>query len=196
MSFTNIFTSYLYQNKLNLNLNDIKNHILKTHKGNKVGTQRSNYGGWRSQTFTNVQKEVKPLFQTLDKFAPIIKKKLNYKNDIKLINYWYNINSFGSCNTPHTHIGFEALVSGVFYVSTFKDSGDIVFMNHDRLLPILYDKKVSEYNEYTSSTWFITPENNLSIFFPSNLIHYVQPNLNKNEKRICISFNYGNINTN
>ena len=196
MSFTNIFTSYLYQDKLNLNLTNIKNHILKTHKDNTAGTQRSNNGGWRSKTFTSVKKEVKPLFEMLNKTSNLIKKRLNYKDNIELINYWYNINSFGDYNSPHHHTGYGTLLSGVFYVDTFKNSGNIVFINNDNLLSILYDKKVKEYNEYTSSTWFVTPENNLSIFFPSNLIHYVQPNLNKKEKRMCISFNYGNINTN
>ena len=76
MNFTNIFSSYLYQDKLNLNLKDIKNHILKTHKDNKVGTQRSNNGGWRSKTFTGVKKEVKPLFEILNKTSNLIKKKI------------------------------------------------------------------------------------------------------------------------
>ena len=50
MSFENIFTEYLYTKKLNINLKDLKNHILQTKKtcpGNKI----SNVGGWQSQNF-------------------------------------------------------------------------------------------------------------------------------------------------
>lgn len=191
MSFENIFSSYLYHQTLNLNLNSIKKHILKTYQDNNVGTQRSNYGGWRSPTFTTVNDTLTPLFQELNKIIKKIKKKITYQQELGLINYWYNVNSLGSSNNPHTHIGSNSLVSGVFYVSTFKDSGNIVFMNNDRTLPLLYDKNITTYNEYSSSTWFVVPKNNLAVFFPSNLLHYVQPNLNKNEKRISISFNYG-----
>ena len=191
MSFTNIFTSFLYDKKLNLNIDKIKNHIIQTHKKDKVGFTISNYGGWRSKTFVKTNPTVVPLFKELNEMVNKIKKQLKYKYNLKLINYWYNINSLGSSNSPHTHIGVGALLSGVFYVNTVKDGGRIVFMNSDNSNPVLYDNKIETYNEYNSSTWFVKPENNLAVIFPANLLHYVQPNLNKKEKRVSISFNYG-----
>ena len=55
----------------------------------------------------------------------------------------------------------------------------------------MYDKNINKYNEYNSSIWSIDPKENLLVLFPSNMEHFVEPNLNKNNERISISFNYG-----
>ena len=51
-------------------------------------------------------------------------------------------------------------------------------------------KNVERYNQYTSEVYSYVPEENLCLLFPSDVIHYVEPNINKKE-RISISFNYG-----
>ena len=45
------------------------------------------------------------------------------------------------------------------------------------------------WNPYNSATWKIPPTNNTLLLFPSWLNHTVDPNMNKKEKRISISFN-------
>ena len=55
----------------------------------------------------------------------------------------------------------------------------------------MYDDRVNSYNPYTSSTFYIEPQENLCAVFPSDLKHYVEPNLNKKEARTSISFDYG-----
>ena len=47
----------------------------------------------------------------------------------------------------------------------------------------------SDYNNYNSGTWWLPSEENNLYLFPSWLKHRVEPNLNKNENRISISFN-------
>ena len=191
MSFENIFTDYLYTKKLNINLKDLKNHILQTKKtqpGNKI----SNVGGWQSQNFHLVHTKTEPLFDALDNEVKKIKKKLNYSSDLKLLSYWYNINSRNSYNTPHRHVGPKSnqVVSGVFYVQTFPDCGKIVFRRNDPLHDLLYAKQIEKYNSYNSSIWRKIPEDNLCVLFPPSLEHFVEPNL-IDKNRISMSFNYG-----
>ena len=49
---------------------------------------------------------------------------------------------------------------------------------------------LKRYNKYNSAEYFVKPTENFCILFPSYLPHYVEPNLNK-QNRISISFNYG-----
>ena len=191
--FSSIFSSYLYTNHIECNLNDIKNHILQVQKEDKKGVVVSNKGGWQSKSFFKVNKVVKKLFDTIDLLNQDIKKNINIPRKLKLESYWYNINSLSDFNEPHYHLNLKtnsSLISGVFYVSTFKNSGNLIFLNDSHTTGLLYDKKIDNYNLYTSSNWKIEPKNNLCVLFPSNLLHYVEPNLLK-EKRISMSFNYG-----
>ena len=192
MSFVNIFSTYLYIKKCNINLPSLSNHIIKTKKIDKKGRKISNYGGWQSKNFTEINSYTKPLFNILNIAVEEIKNKIEYRHNLKLHNYWYNINHQDSFNIPHFHVGMHnnTVVSGVFYIETPKDCGQIVFTRNDQLVNIMYEERTNKYNEYNSSTWTVSPVKNLCVLFPANLEHFVEPNLNKN-KRISISFNYG-----
>ena len=146
----------------------------------------SNYGGWQSQPFLTIDKKFKSLFDNINISVKKVEKNLNLKKELFLKNYWCNVNGLGSFNRPHEHP--DCVVSGVYYVSIPKNSGSIVFLNKD--LDAFYQNNIKTYNEYNSSSWTISPEENKCILFPSHLTHYVEPNLNKKE-RISISFNYG-----
>ena len=191
--FTNIFSYYLYIKLLNINLSLLSKHIIKTKERDKKGRILSNEGGGQSKNFTKSNSYTHPLFDILNTQVEEIKNKINYQHSLNLQDYWYNINYQDSFNIPHFHIGrrLETIVSGVFYIETPKDCGQIVFNRQDQVLGLMYDEKsVTKYNEYNSSVWGVTPQENLCILFPANLEHFVRPNLNK-ERRISISFNYG-----
>ena len=189
----NIFSSYLYRKLLDQDLKPIYKHINQTQKKDKVGRTITNYGGWQSKSFSKINSSVKPLFTSIDLIIEEIRKKLDYKYKLKLNSYWYNINSFASFNRPHRHIGpaWSTVASGVFYIKCPSKSGNIMLKTPNPLTASLYDNKINIYNSYTSSTFFIEPEKNLCVVFPSDLEHYVEPNLNKKEERISISFDYG-----
>ena len=190
--FKNIFTSYLYTNNCNIDLLPIYNHIIEIKKKDKEGKVVSNWGGWKSKRFNKVNSYTQPLFKILDKTVREIKKKVDCNYDFKLLEYWYNINKEFSFNMPHMHVSSGgSIVSGVFYVKTPKHCGKIVFRRNDPLITIMYDENINKYNEYNSSIWSIDPKENLLVLFPSNMEHFVEPNLNKNNERISISFNYG-----
>jgi uncharacterized protein (TIGR02466 family) len=180
----NIFSSYIYEQLFSLNIEKIKKEILNLRSEDK-GKIVSNHGGWQSQNFKIVNKNFESLFNNINLSVKEIEKNLGLKNKLSLQNYWCNINYLGSFNMPHEHHG--ATISGVYYVNTPKNSGNIVFMNKN--LDPFY-QKINVYNEYNSSTFKVEAKENLCILFPSYLKHYVEPNLNKKE-RISISFNYG-----
>ena len=191
--FSSIFSSYLYQKDLNLDLKSIHKHISQTQKKDKSGVMISTEGGWQCQQFKEINNSVKPLFNSLNTAVNEIKNKIGYRHNLKLQRYWYNINYQDSFNMPHTHIGvqLETVVSGVFYVESPKNCGHLIFKRNDPLLSLIYHReRVTNYNEYNSSSWVIIPVKNLGVLFPAYLEHYVEPNLNKG-KRISISFNYG-----
>ena len=62
MTFTNIFSTYLYIKKCNINLSSLSNHINKTKKIDKKGKQISNYGGWQSKNFGETNSYTKSKF--------------------------------------------------------------------------------------------------------------------------------------
>ena len=169
---------------LNLDIKKIKQDILKLKSKDK-GRTVSNYGGWQSKAFYDVDKNLKSLFNKINVIVESIEKKLCLSYKIKLGNYWHNVNGFGSFNRPHDHP--KSVISGVYYISVPKNSGKIVFRQNN--LNFL-SGEVLEYNLYNSTTWHVPPQENLCVLFPSHLLHYVEPNLNKKE-RISISFNYG-----
>jgi uncharacterized protein (TIGR02466 family) len=175
------------------NFNDITKTIKNYQKKNQ-GVNVSNIGGWQSQADTKlVDKNLKNIFVEINKGVDLLIKKLNIKENLYLKNYWFNVNNFGSSNSVHHHLHVKSLniISGVFYVNCPKDSGEIIFLNPNKMTSTIFDDSVvSKYDNFNSSQWNFKPKNGLFILFPSYLEHFVQPNLS-NEDRISIAFNYG-----
>ncbi len=59
----------------------------------------------------------------------------------------------------------------------------------DSLQCIWPDYKIEKFNVYNSLWRKVPPIKNNLIIFPAFLNHFVSPNMNKNKKRISISFN-------
>jgi len=182
----NIFSSYLHTVFFDLDVKNIKKEILNIKLKDK-GRIVSNCGGWQSSSFKKINKNLKGLFDNINISVKEVEKNLGLEKELSLDNYWYNINYLSSFNRPHSHVG--GVLSGVYYVSVPKNSGNLMFEQKTLSKDVTY-RNVKNYNEYNSSTWKCVPEENLCILFPSYLSHYVEPNLNKKE-RISISFNYG-----
>tara|TARA_R100001443_G_scaffold89306_1_gene95795 strand:+ start:53 stop:610 length:558 start_codon:yes stop_codon:yes gene_type:complete len=181
-----IFSSYVKEDFFTLDTKKIKKEILNMKIKNK-GKIISNYGGWQSKNFLKINQNFKDLFNQINLSVKEVEKNLGLEKKLFLNYYWCNINSLSCFNRPHNHLG--AVISGVYYVSTPKNSGNLIFENYDSNKHITY-KFVKNYNEYNSTKWTILPKENLCVLFPSYLFHYVEPNLNKKE-RVSISFNYG-----
>jgi uncharacterized protein (TIGR02466 family) len=177
-------------NKLKLDTKKIETFCTNLKLKDK-GRTISNIGGWQSDDL-NLNKKIiklKELLVDITKHGDLFVNSLKIKNKdkIKIHNLWININEYKDYNISHKHPG--SLISGVYYVKTPKDCGNIIFEHPSEILTCEWRKEYSEYNNYNSQTWWLPSEENYLYLFPSWLKHRVEPNLNKNENRISISFN-------
>jgi len=88
----------------------------------------------------------------------------------------------------HNHS--NCFYSGIFYLNTDKDCGDLVFNNFNVKG---FSVKPTEYNDYNSPLYRIKPQNKLLIFFPSHLAHRIALNTS-NIIRYSIAFNFIPVN--
>ena len=103
------------------------------------------------KNFVEANSYTKPLFNILNTAVEEIKNKIEHRHNLKLHNYWYNINYEDSFNLPHFHLAASCMnivVSGVFYIETPKDCGKIVFKRNDQLISLMYEERANRYNEY------------------------------------------------
>jgi len=105
---------------------------------------------------------------------------------VQLYNTWININPPKTYIDSHTHD--NALFSGVYYIKTPENCGNIVFKRMDNaryFMPIL-----SGPNSFLSTRSEVRSKEGLLLIFPAWLHHQVLLN-NSKEDRISMSFNFG-----
>ena len=182
----NLFATPIYKKKLNLNLKELEDYCYHNQK-TCFGRRISNHKGWQSLplkrdlTLSSFYIE---LLNTLNDY----KEMVGAKGHIILNDVWININSNGCSNIAHIHT--DCFMSGVFYVKTPKDCGDLYFENSNSVSYEWREKYFNDYrsNLYCNDTWKIEPQANNIIVFPSWTKHGVYTN-NSNTDRISISFN-------
>jgi len=176
-------------NKLNIDNNDLIKYCYKI----KESTQSrfvSNEGGWQSDDLNLQDTELQPFIEELKNNIISYINQCGFKKDLKykLVNMWININGYKDYNRPHIHPG--CLFSGVYYLKTPENCGDIVFKHSANSLQ--YDWKKDLLKEVMSNNcndWFLPVQKGKMFIFPSWLYHYVMPNLNEKEDRISLAFN-------
>lgn len=186
----NIFITPIWKTKLEMNIESLVDYCLHMANNTKgVFPNLSNVGGYQSNPIGDEHSEIVKLKQTVMTEASQFAKQLEFKGELNLDNMWINCNGYKDFNLPHKHP--HSLLSGVFYVNTPKDCGDLVFHNPaGPFMDYTFNKThVENYNQVTSSTFKEKAIVNTLFLFPSWLEHRVEPNLNKNIARISISFN-------
>ena len=134
-------------------------------------------GRWENQYIDlDLIPEIKPVFLMACKFGKsIVNKSLvipHKQLGFPYNEFWFNISNPGDSTGWHDHKE-NAKISGVFYISVPKKSGNIIFRKNDKNR----DEK-----------WFVKPKDGMMILFPSKLEHCVE--INKScDIRISLSFN-------
>jgi len=103
---------------------------------------------------------------------------------------WFNINLYKDSNVSHGHFGDD--ISGVYYIKTPNECGNIIFEHPIKDIYDYYHLDVEnrvEVNTYNARTWWFPSEVKMLYLFPSWLNHSVEINKNKTEERISIAFN-------
>jgi uncharacterized protein (TIGR02466 family) len=183
-------TSIYYTNVSNETYKNYFIDKLKKCMEEKKEVVKSNVEGFQTPTFNldiNSNNEIEkklindlilhPCVNFLQQFKIIKKFQLNN------LNYWVNKNFKGSSNKPHSH-GYDC-ISGVYYLNTPKNSGDLVFLDISKLNCNNF-KFIDDANFF--SEFVIKPKEYDLILFFSETIHYVRSN-NSDQDRISMAFN-------
>ena len=112
------------------------------------------------------------------------------KIDFYLQNSW--VNKHNNKDWAQSHFHHNSLISGVYYLQTFEDSGDITFFKPNGYTNMFHssiDIKFNKNESYNSDNYTIKPTNGMILLFPSHLYHSVGKNLNEND-RYSLAFNF------
>ena len=187
MSIHDIFKVPVYSTQLDLDIKKIQ-LLCNEHHQNNQGNFVSNIGGYQSYSLMYYPTDLRPLIDEIESHSNKFSEEFLSTKQV-LSNIWININRYKDSNKSHFHAGAD--ISGVYYVKTPDDCGKIAF-EHPAIdvLDYYYSPEPSkEFNEYNSQIWWKPAVENRLYLFPSWLKHHVEPNLNKTEERVSISFN-------
>lgn len=184
MNIENIFPTYLVWDVLDLDLDKLVGYAYRI-KNTDSGRVVSNVGGWQSGYLNFDTPELHGLAEAIKKMTLAVDANYKMNERYYLDGLWININNNCDFNAPHIHP--KAALSGVFYVKTPKDCGDLVFINPNKHLEHFDGEFVNAKNHTFTWASYTAKENYLYMFSPW-LEHYVQPN-RSNEDRISFAFN-------
>ena len=156
-----------------INLLDIANFAYRWREISP-GKVVSNRGGWQSENYLRHFHKC----DELDKLITCINKKFRWHR-VLIDELWFNINQANSHNVTHDHLG--AKYSGVVYLNSTEQMGNIVFVKNTKLHHMSSD----EIDMYTSEYPSVTGK---MYVFPASVPHYVKINSTLND-RVSLSFN-------
>ena len=182
-----IFKIGVYYCDLDIDTESYVNYCYYTHK-NEKGRTISNEGGYQSFDKNTDNKLIQNLIHDIKPHVNDYAKKLTDVS-VNFSNLWVNINGYRDSNIPHNHP--KSLISGALYLQAPKDCGDIVFYHpSNALIEGYFGNDIEPTNEYRYLSYYYPARVNRMYLFPSWLTHSVEPNKNKKDKRISMSFNF------
>ena len=191
MAIQEIFSVPIYKIKLDLNVKELQAFCQwKSIDEYESGRVVSNRGGYHSNDLSLDDVTLQPLIEEIKTHSSKFAKTFISKNKQILNNIWFNINLYKDSNISHNHAGDD--ISGVYYIKTPNECGNIIFEHPAQDLFDYYFLNVEnpeEVNTYNARTWWMPSEVNMLYLFPAWLNHSVELNKNKTEERISISFN-------
>lgn len=164
----------------------LKKEIYEVKEKDSESAKKSNFGGWQSKDILidTCGKEINKVVNILTSAANDTSKLYSVDWDMRLVNFWANINKYKDSNLPHNHP--SSIMSGCYYVECNQDSGKIVFERPDMQEDYMGSSTKSN---YTFGTYSFQPKPGDFVIFPSYLRHYVEQNIS-NEERISLAFNW------
>jgi len=178
----NLFSKVVLMDRLNLSINDLQ-QLNQKAKNEKYVDVEETYSTKISKSLyvldslNNIKKII------LDKFLNINNTYFKYDNDFKITTSWFTKSIKNNIGDYHNH--GNNFYSGIYYIDVDDDTGDIEFSD---FTPSSFTLDTKEFNIDNSKSWRVKPENDLIIFFPSEMYHKIH--LNKSEKnRYSLAFN-------
>ena len=192
MIFETIFTNFIAYDNVELDNRSIIDYCNSKQREDEKGRILSNVGGWQSndQHIGNTtHPEILKLTSIVEKRFRNLGNKLEFNGpeNIKISNFWININKQSDQNNPHDHP--DTIFVAVYYAKVPENSGNIILKTPvNKYDHFIKHEQIKKYNTYNSSIYTYNPTVGKLVMFPAWLIHYVEPN-QKEEERISIAFN-------
>ena len=181
------FPTLIYANDVELDNRFFEKEIIEWSKRDE-GVKKTNVNGWHSKTNMSEMPQFKPLVDELFKMQRQVFKEEWLDREPVLGNMWANINYQGGYNKAHIHP--NATYSGVYYVKSLPNSGNLVC--NDPRPGIQTHMPVRVKGTPPKHLWrevHLEPKEGRIIMFPAWLWHCVEPN-QSNDIRISVSFNF------
>ena len=182
------FPTNIYAKDVQLDNNLLTQQIMNWSKVDE-GVKKTNMNGWHSPTTMHQKEEYTPLIKELYNMMHEVWKEEWLDRKPFLGNMWANINyKDGSYNKPHLHP--NSLFSGVYYVKSHLDSGNLTCYDPRPGIQTTMPSRVK--GRPPKDLWreaHIAPYTGRIIMFPAWLWHAVENN-NSNDTRISVSFNF------
>lgn len=181
-----------------INNAEVLNAIYELHARDPKGIVRSNHeslGGWHSANNLHLNEAFRPVVDAVHTLAEHVSLTLGYDPELSLCiqSMWSIINPPGSLNKSHIHP--HSLWSGVYYVQTPDNCGNIEFTD-PRTEHVMNEPAYRTDQQRPKPCWNkvrYAPSAGKLLLFPSWLYHSTQPNLSESQgcsgDRIIISFN-------
>jgi uncharacterized protein (TIGR02466 family) len=182
--FTPLFTDGVWNTTFN---SDLKEYCYNIREKDNGVIKTNSAMGYHTNGLNLTDPEIQPLKSHIEQSVKNYSQFISVNCKHKVCDMWINISGHKDYLSEHIHA--RTLFSGVYYVHTPKNCGDIEFIRHSHDY-MLYDWKdvQNKYNTYNSARWTLPAEKNRCYIFPSLMKHSVTPNMNQDD-RIAISFN-------
>ena len=182
-----LFPTPLWQ----VQIKGVDNEALKEYaynlRDNTEGVIISNRGGWHSKEILEpIPDSLNNLFSNFQGFVNDYCAQITGLNQLRLGNFWVNINSKYDYNRTHDHQ--NSILSGVYYVDAEGDDvGAFVAERDDTAEFFLGSYK--NITQFTGTSFSIIPLTGFAFLMPSWVKHSVDANL-EDRDRISLAVNF------
>jgi uncharacterized protein (TIGR02466 family) len=184
-----LFSKPVYVKKLDIDCKKIKKLIQDDFE--KSGSKEELSNNVDNITLSSISKKILDTSKTrylkkiLSKELEIYTKDiLKYTNDFRITTSWFTKSTPSQQSNYHSH--GNSMFSGVLYIQTPENSGDISFFNYRN--SSMFNLIPTDYNVYNSEEFHFKLEPGLIIIFPSEVHHKILKN-NSYEQRFSLAFN-------
>jgi|TARA_R110000787_G_scaffold34615_1_gene89455 uncharacterized protein (TIGR02466 family) len=180
-SVTNpLFGKGIYSNTLDINTKNIVSMIDTARKPCQVEVINSG----KKSLYVLEEDKFKFLKDIiLKEFYSYAYDEMKYINKFEITTSWFTQVDKNESSQFHNHS--NCFISGVLYLQTLPNCGDIVFQDFNNTRFAL---QTYENNILNSKQWMYTPNEGLILFFPSEVYHKVEENKSKHT-RYSLAFN-------
>ena len=175
-----LFPTPLWQVQIKGVDNDAIKKYVYNLRDTTEGVVISNRGGWHSKDILEpIPEALENLFSNFQSFVNQYCAQITGLNQLKIGNFWFNINSKYDYNRTHDHQ--NSILSAVYYIDAEGDNiGSFVAERDDSAEFFLGTYK--NISPFTSTSFSIIPLTGFAFIMPSWVLHSVEQNFEDRDR--------------